>query len=188
MTRTIYKNYLSLVFILLISCNQVNKKSELKTSHTIEAIVRDSLKNEISIQYKECLPDDWEIWEEYSEEHKIQLNHIGKGEFDLHFKAKYQVEDTLFPENFNGKNGNKYSPELILAFFKNEKSTKESVKFTREHWQMVSDLHPMYDIAETENYLIYGGYSEDQKFEPQDSKLRLLKECIKSKKLSDKHY
>jgi hypothetical protein len=197
----IYLSFLIFLPIVLFSCNQGKRKSFLPINELeevvnwdsllpikeLEEIVnRDSLKNNISIQLKECLPDNWEIWEEYSEEYKIHLNHIGRGEFDLHFKAKYHTEDTLFPENTNGKSGDTYYPELILAFYKNKKSIKESVKFTRDHSQMISDTHPMYDVAETRDYLIYGGYNEDQKFQPQDAKLKGLRECIKGKSLIDK--
>jgi len=101
-----------------------------------------------------CVPKNWSFWEEHSEK-KTYLAYIGKGIFDLHFKANYDVVDTLLDLNYNGENGNKYSPEILLHFYKNEKDIEEAVKFTKENAEIISDIKFVLNFGETDEYLVY---------------------------------
>lgn len=137
--------------------------------------------NEISRHLLTCLPVQWTAWEESSEDKKTYLAHIGKGIFDLHFRANYELEDTLLGENYNGKNGRKYYPEIILHFYDNTEDVKESVKFTQENPTLISDLKFAKYFSETNEFLIYECSTEKQMFLPTDPKIVELRECLTEK-------
>ena len=176
------KNLLILISIFTLgSCsNQDDKKANsLEINDEINTTL--VLKNEISKDLAYCIPENWKIYEEYSEENKTYLAHIGKGIFDLHFRANYQLEDTLLGENYNGKVGNKYHPEIILHFYHNEGNIKESVKFTQENPEIVSDLQFAENFGETTEFIIYECSTEKQIFQPKDNKTIELRKCLINK-------
>jgi hypothetical protein len=176
---------LPLIFLfssLLISCGNsstdknVNQQGSVYSSS--DTIV---CANDISRHLLTCLPFQWSGWEENSEEKKTYLAHIGNGIFDLHFKADYELEDTLLGENYNGKNGHKYYPEIILHFYINSEKVKESVKFTEENPSLISDLKFAKYFGETNEFLIYECSTEQQMFLPKDKKMIKLRECLLDK-------
>ncbi|CAN5876378.1 hypothetical protein BH11BAC7_BH11BAC7_36750 [soil metagenome] len=141
--------------------------------------------NEISRHLTTCLPERWIAWEESAADKKTYLAHIGKGIFDLHFKADYGLVDTLLGENYNGKNGNKYYPEIILHFYSNSKEVRESVKLTEENPTLISDVNFAKYFAkyfgETKEFLIYECSTEKQMFLPEDKQQIKLRKCMLEK-------
>src|SRR5690606_34470293 len=135
------KNLLIVILLSsLVSCSgEKHKKTDgQKVNEEINNTL--GLKNEISKDLAMCIPKNWTVWEEYSEENKTYLAHIGKGIFDLHFRANYELVDTLMRENVNEKNGHNSYPGIILQFYNNEERTMESVKFTQENAEIISDI------------------------------------------------
>lgn len=135
-------------------------------------------RNEITRHLATCMPVQWTAWEESSEDKKTYLAHIGRGIFDLHFKANYELEDTLLGENYNGKNGHKYYPEIILHFYNISKEVRESVKFTEENPRLISDFKLAKYFGETNEFLIYECSTEKQLFLPHDPKIVELRKCL----------
>lgn len=168
------------VFLLFVlgSCfeqNTSNDTSEVKENK--ESDILREFNYEFSKHLNNCVPKNWTVWVEHSEEHKTYLAHIGKGVYDLHFKANYELRDTSLGLNYNG-DGNKYSPEIVLHFYKNEESVKEAVKFTRENARIISDIKFALDFGETDEYLVYECLNEKQICLPEDIRMLKLRECL----------
>jgi len=156
--------------ILFIAILFTTSNCYYNNNNKIEEIQNETvkLKNRLSKELAKCVPDNWIVWEEYLDENKTALAHIGKGIFEIHLKAKYQLIDTAFAENVNGKIENSYYPEIILHIYKNDEYTKESVKFTQENPDIISHINFAVNFGETSKYLIYECTVEKHPFEPKE--------------------
>jgi hypothetical protein len=173
------KNVLFLFLLFVLgSCSNKNNTEIKERAEIKESNNAFEFKYEISKYLIKCVPENWTVWEEHTEENKTYLAHIGRGIFDLHFRANYELEDTLLDENYNGKKGNKYCPEIVLHFYRNEEIVKEEVKFTRENAEIISDIKFALDFGKTDKYLVYECLNEKQIFLPEDVIMLELRECL----------
>lgn len=90
----------------------------------------------------------------------------------------YKLVDTLFDKNVNGKDGHNYHPEIVLHFYNNEESIKESVKFTQENSELISDIKFAEYFGETPEFLIYECSIEKERYQPEDEKIIELRKCL----------
>ena len=168
-----YLIHLLYVFVLVSSCDLQNNQNSADKEKNTKRFHYD-----ISNQLLNCLPDKWTVWEDTAFAKKTHLAHIGKGTFDLHFKANYELEDTLLDENTNGKKGKHYFPEIILHFYPKTEEIIEAVKFTTENPFLVSDIFFAEYFGETEEFLIYECSTKKQLFQPADPRIIELRNCL----------
>jgi hypothetical protein len=168
---------LFLSVFVLVSCSDIQNNK----NPTTKGIDTNRFHYDISNQLLNCLPDKWTSWEDTAYAKKTYLAHIGKGTFDLHFKANYELEDTMMAENTNSKKGKHYFPEIILHFYPKSEQIKEAVKFTTENPLLVSNIHFAEYFGETEEFLIYECSTEKQLFQPADPRIIELRICILEK-------
>ena len=173
------KNLL-ILFLVFVLGSCFDQKKKITNNQEVNEEINSTLglTNEISKELAACIPENWTVWEEYSEENKTYLAHVGKGIYDLHFRANYELVDTLMGENYNRKDGHNYHPEIILHFYKNEESIKESVKFTQENPKIVSDIKFAQNFGETTEFLVYECSIEKQRFQPVDERIIELRKCL----------
>lgn len=174
------KILITLIFTLGLACSfgqtgleSSSQKAKLDSAH-IPAI-----NNEISKDLAKCASENWTVWEVYAKTEKLHLAHIGKGIFDLHFLATYEVDDTV--ENETGKFVKKYHPEIILQFYPNIDRIKESARFTQMNSEIISDLHISKDFGETTDFLIYENSAEYAYRQPIDKFIIELRKCLTEK-------
>lgn len=153
----------------------------INCSTQIDVVNNNNLKNKLSKELAKCLPINWTIWEEYSEENKINLPHIGKGIYDIHIKANYTLIDTVYAENILGKHIHSYNPEIVLHVFNNEEKTRKTVEFVNSNPEVISTNGFEIYFSETMEFIIFEHSLEYQNFEPKDEKVDELRNCLKNK-------
>ena len=99
--------------------------------------------------------------------------------------AAYEQTSSTLEEKFNGKDGHNHHPELILHFYKNEKRIKESVQFTHENLEIISDINFAEYIGEIKEYLIYECSVEKHRFQPDNDQMIELRKCLIDKIATD---
>jgi len=154
--------------ISVFSCSE--KDDKLNGNEEIKGDWKQLIYKSETKQLTTCLPDNWQIWEEYDTDKIKYLAHIGKGDFDLYIATKSPV-----------------NIQFILHFYPLSESTREAVQFTYEHAEIISSLNFADYFGETEKYLIYECGTEKININQIPLEYTDVKNCMKANLSSIQH-